>query len=420
MRDDVDLDRRYTKLYGARAGFLPRSRAAVTDWNRDLKAAVEQRVNAAGEPPLGASVRALDHLMRDDGVVRMLVAEMIEEVPEDHRTVETIPDLLRQLDHITRIAPEWHAEKDKRNFFPMSALFTYMMMTTAGEACFRNRRFNDALRGVLRDWCAHLDSPESRDVLTGEPTGWLSPSSCRQNRLDEYVIPDRDAPHWGFASFNAFFHRAIRPDLRPVAGPEDDAVVVSPNDGTVYRLARDVALQAPFWIKEQPFSLRDMLASDTLAARFEGGDVLQSYLSGADYHRWHAPVSGRVVSADVVEGLMFSNLESEGNDIKGTGSQGYYTAVNTRGLCVIEADRPGIGLVCVMPVGITEISSIGFSVAPGEHVAKGQELGRFSYGGSSLAVVFQKDAIDGFTVSTPDDDETAETLQVNAAIAIAR
>src|SRR6056297_3599327 len=102
MPDDVDLDRRYGKLYGARAGFLPRSRAAVTDWNRNLKAAVEQRVNAAGEPPLAASVRALDHLLRDDGVVRMLVAEMIEEVPEDHRTVETIPELLRQLDHITR------------------------------------------------------------------------------------------------------------------------------------------------------------------------------------------------------------------------------------------------------------------------------------------------------------------------------
>ena len=116
---------------------------------------------------------------------------------------------------------------------------------------------------------------------------------------------------------------------------------------------------------------------------------------------------------------MFSNLASEGNDIKGTGSQGYYTAVNTRGLCYIKADHEPLGTVCVMPVGITEISSIRHTVEVGDHVTKGQEIGRFSYGGSSLATIFQPGAINHFTAMVPDNPAVDGTLQVNAEMAIA-
>jgi len=31
-----------------------------------------------------------------------------------------------------------YGPKEKRNFFPMSAIFVFMMMTTAGDAIFRN------------------------------------------------------------------------------------------------------------------------------------------------------------------------------------------------------------------------------------------------------------------------------------------
>lgn len=410
-----ELDARYRGLYPVRAGFLPAGRHGVTPFNRGLQAAAMRRDDAELEP----SVQALARLMARDGVVRMLVAEMIDDVDAAHRTVETPGELLRQLDHIIRLAPHWEDDPAKRHFFPMSTLFTYMMMTRAGEAAFRNRRFNDALRAILRAWCAYLDSPDSRDVLNEGPHGWLSPQAQRYNRLDTCRIPDKDAPHWGFASFNAFFHREIKPSERPISAPGDPRVVVSANDGTVYRVAREVASDAPFWIKAQPYSVRDMLAGSPLTERFAGGDVLQSYLSGADYHRWHAPVAGTVVELRVVEGLMFSNLESMGNDISGMGSQGYYTNVNTRGICIIKADHPGLGHVCVMPVGITEVSSIRHSVEAGDRVEKGQEIGRFSYGGSSMALLFERGAIERFTAFVPDDPGRTGRIRVNAEIAIA-
>ena len=46
-------------------------------------------------------------------------------------------------------------------------------------------------------------------------------------------------------------------------------------------------------------------------------------------------------------------------------------------------------------------SSVTVIVHEGERVEKGQELGWFSYGGSTLALVFQPGAIDRFTVKGP-------------------
>jgi phosphatidylserine decarboxylase len=204
-----------------------------------------------------------------------------------------------------------------------------------------------------------------------------------------------------------------------VSDPDQPKVVVSPNDGTIYHVARCVELETEFWLKEQPYSLQDMLAGSDLTETFVHGDVLQSYLSGADYHRWHSPVAGKILATDVVEGLMFSNLSGLGNGIKGVSGQGFYAAVNTRGLVFIESDYKPLGIVCVMPVGITEISSIMHMVAPGDHVAKGQEIGRFSYGGSSMAVLFQPGAIDFFDVSDPSSSGDRETIKVNAAVAVA-
>jgi len=198
--------------------------------------------------------------------------------------------------------------------------------------------------------------------------------------------------------------------------------VISANDGKVYAIAHDVREQQRFWIKGQPYSLRDMLAGSAYLDRFIGGSVFQSFLSGANYHRWRSPIDGTVRSAAVIEGLMFSDTESAGPDpTAGTYSQGYETSVNTRGLVFIESDDPKIGLVCVMPVGITEISSITMMVRRGDRVKKGDELGLFSYGGSSMALVFQPGAIQRFTVpdNTSGNPDDGPPINVNAEIVIA-
>lgn len=420
MGDEAKLDARYRRSFGYRAGYLPRDRRSIDAWNLELR---EMLASGAREP--GDAVARLGALIDTNPIIRMYVSEMIDQVPDKHKVVHDVPELLQALELITVTAPLYNQDPNKRNAFPMSSLFTYMMMTPAGEAVFRNDDFNRGLKGVLQQWCAYLDSPESAHVLNEGPYGWLSPFAYQDMKLYEFEL-DRSKPHWGFTSYNDYFHREIRPGARPIAAPDDPKVVISPNDGNLVTIARDIKPQDKFWLKAEPFSLEDMLNRSEGWERFIGGYVFQSFLSGANYHRWRAPIDGTVRKAHVVDGLMFSEAESAGFDPSaGVLSEGYDATVNTRGLVFIESDDPQIGMVCVVPIGITEISSVQIRVKEGDRLKKGDELGCFSYGGSSMAIVFQQSAIDHFTVPTPPplpvvDPTSGPPLFANAQIAVAR
>lgn len=350
-----------------------------------------------------ASIKILDDLLRNEPIIRMYALEMLQQVPKQHQVVTSIPELLMALQVISTRAPEYNSDPQHANFFPVSTLFVYMMMTPAGQAIFRIGAFNDCIRAILKSWCVYLDSPESRNVLHTDENGWLSPSSWDRHNLDEYLIPDKSAPYWGFSSFNAFFHRQIKPECRPIDEPENVKVVVSPNDGTFYKIAQEVKSTDQFWVKSQPYSLEHMLAGDRQFQLFQGGTIFQSFLDGRNYHRFQAPIEGTVRKITTIAGLMFSNAESIGEDLTaGTYSQAYMACVNTRSLVFIESIDPGIGMVCLVAVGISEVSSISLSVEVGQVVRKGDELGYFSYGGSSICLLFQPGAIQEFTINTFD------------------
>lgn len=413
------LDERYYNHFGYIAGCLPKDREQVDAWQAELKRKLETTPRKSRSP----AVKALAELLRNDPVARMYVAQMIRQQPKAHQTVTSTADLLAALTHIVTTAPTYTPGPSQGDAFPMSNLFTYMMMTPAGEAAFRYPPFNTAIAVVLREWCAFLDGSGSLYVLNEGEHGWLNQQAYWYNKLYEFVIPDKGAPHWGWKSFNDFFHREIQADARPIAEPDNPKVIVSANDGTVYNIADNVQPSAEFWLKGQPYSLHDMLQGHYVD-RFAGGMVFQSFLSGADYHRWRSPIDGVIRKAYVADGLMFSDASSAGyDDTAATYSQGYETSVNTRGLVFVESPDPTIGMVCVMPIGITEISSVTITAKVGATVRKGDELGYFSYGGSSMALVFQPGAIDQFTVpnrpatTNPDD---GPPIRVNAQIALAR
>jgi phosphatidylserine decarboxylase len=423
---NAQLDARYARLTAVAAGYLPPNRAAVDGWHAWLR---EELRNTSAPAAWHPAVEELAKLIYRDGIVRMYVAQMIEQALKLHHEpgkpdhIENTQQLLEALNFIVKSAPRFAPkEPHGSHAFPMSNLFVYMMMTEAGEAAFRLPQLNEALRAILKEWCEFLDSGESTSVLNTGEEGWLSDPACIFNKLDEFVIPDKSAPHWGWKSYNDFFHREIEASARPIAEPENPKAIVSANDGTVWQIAHDVKASDEFWLKGQPYSLSNMLNDDeTYVRRFTGGDVFQSFLSGANYHRWHSPIDGVVRKVELVEALLFSDLEAAGYDPgAGTESLGYEASVNTRGLVYVESEDTTIGTVCVIPIGITEISSVSFAVKEGDAVKKGQELGRFSYGGSTLALVFQPGAVNRFTVSGPNDsDQLPPTIDVNAQIAVA-
>ncbi|MEX2980955.1 phophatidylserine decarboxylase associated domain-containing protein [Streptomyces sp. C36] len=418
MTTSAAIDAHYYNSFGRAAGYLPQDRAHAHAWAKEF---AERATEHKGDhiPP----VADLERLLDTDPVVHQYVAGMIEQVPEGERIVTDIPHLLQCLDKIAVTAPEYEWDPAKRVFFPMSTLFVHMMATDGGWNAFRNAAFNDALAGVLQYWFTFLSNEiageDSRVVLNKGPQGWFSQPAYEQNKLYEFDI-DLSQEYGGLASYNAFFHRPIKQEFRPLT--TDAAAVASPNDGKVVRYRQDVRRKDQFWLKGQPYSLENMLDNSEYTDRFVGGDVLQTFLSGADYHRWHSPVDGKVVACDTVPGYMFAELQSMGDDpTAGTHSQCYGASVNTRGIVIIESTAPAIGLVCVMPIGITEISSITHTVGVGDTITKGQEIGYFSYGGSSMCLLFERNKVD-ITVPQNEsgDADSGAPVFVNAQIARAK
>ena len=349
-------------------------------------------------------------------IERMYITLMIEQIPKakkwDHFRLKNVDDLLRKLNNVLTVAPDYNQTKLVGT--PFSAIILEAMGTPAGLAAFRNAKINNMFKKILNAWSKFLNSPKSRYVLNKGPNGWFSPKAMKKIHLDEY-IHDPNKKYYGFKSWNDFFTRKFIPGARPIAQPDNNKIIVSPCDFTIYKIQRDVKKYAPFWIKSQPYSLMGMLDhNEKYANMFVGGDVFQAFLNPFNYHRWHSPISGTIIAAKVIPGLYFSQTNKEtdfGEETVKTwidhsedpndqdASEGYISTNQTRALFYIRSPDPNIGIMAFMAIGMVEISTciINSYIKPGYHVKKGEEIGRFQFGGSSACLIFKKGAIKKFT-----------------------
>lgn len=402
-------------------GWLPPDQEALEAW---LTGRVE-RLDTDTDRDLHPAVAELRDLIDHDPIVRMQVTEMLAQDPKRkryrRRHVESVRQLLLLIDEVLTEAPEFNT--GELVGAPLNAILDQAMGTTAGLAAFRDERVNDAFRKILDAWSGYLSGPKSLYVLNDSPTGWMCPEAARAIGIGQYVH-DPDKEHWGFASWNDFFTRQFKEGERPIADPDDDTVIVSACEATPYAISTGVKRRERFWIKREAYSLQDMLAGDESTEEFVGGTVYQGFLSALTYHRWHSPVAGTVRNAFVHPGTYYSEGEPRGDDPAGPDdSQGYLPQVATRALIFIEADNPVIGLMCVVPVGVAEISScvIHPHVTAGYRVDKGEEIGCFQYGGSTHCLVFRPGAIAEFAVGAipQPDDPDAPAMRVGSRLAIA-
>ena len=381
-------------------GWLPGSQDDLEAWLEGHRQRVAAR---GGEIKLHPVIDEFQALIDRDPVVRMYLNEMIAQVPRSRqyskRHLESVPQMLRLINEVLTMAPEY--SEDAMVVLPLGAILDWTMSTPAGFAAFRDRRINAMIKKILGAWCEFLSSGDSRYVLNDSPSGWKGEAARRAIGIKDYQHEPGDQ-YWGFTSWNDFFTRRLADGARPVAAPDDDSVIVSACESTPHGLAVNVQLQDQFWIKSQPYSLQDMLANDKSAGQFAGGTVYQAFLSATNYHRWHSPVAGTIAAAYVQEGTYYSEADSEGAAAaEPQYSQSYLAHVAARAVILIEADNPAIGLMAFVPVGMSEVSSclIDPRIQPGYHVAKGEELGYFQFGGSTHCLVFRPGAIAAFSLT---------------------
>jgi len=373
--------------------WLPSDQAKLEKWMSNLITDVEK-----GEKPLIPVLEEFKNLIESDAEIYMQFNLMFEEVPHKppYNKDPTGKPQVRSYHHMLQLMNKIMTkslEFDTTCFvgLPICAIFGWPMATVAGYAAFLNKKVNSQLKKILNEWATFLKSEDSRYVLSTDlHKGWFGKDAqeAMPGFEKEYKC-NPELPYHGFNSWDAFFTREFRDGVRPVAYINNDAVVVNACESAPYRIARNVKLLDRFWIKSQPYSLKHMLAGDILTDNFIGGTIYQGFLSALSYHRWHSPVSGKIVKAYVVDGSYFAETLSEGFDPTGENeSQGYITEMATRALIFIEADNHEIGLMCIMPVGMTEISSCEITVYEGQHVMKGDQIGMFHFGGSTHCLIF--------------------------------
>lgn len=399
--------------------WLPRNEAHLARYRSDLAA----RARARGiDTPRTSAVIELAALVNGDPVLRMDMTRAIEQAQNEGYVLgySSIDELMSIIDYLMTYSPPF--SETSLIHCPLNAVLDWPMCMPSGYALFRDPALNAQLKRVLNCWCGFLAGPHSREYLnTSTPDGWFSPEADKRIGLSQFIC-NPDEPYWGFASWNDFFTRRFRIGMRPVDEPANDKIVVSACEAAPYNIQHDVKRDDAFWIKSQPYSLLDMFTSSQreLAEAFAGGSVYQAFLSAFNYHRWHAPVSGVISKAYVVDGTYYSDADSEGKDPGGLNdSQGYITAVAARAVIVIECDDPSIGKVGCLFVGMADVSSCVIEALPGQRVRKGDELGFFQYGGSTCCLIFERDVIRSFVPQPPFDDNGAP-VKVNTGIATAR
>ena len=266
--------------------------------------------------------------------------------------------------------------------------------TTAAAVPWRDRLRYGAqclLPQRLLTWLTHrltrLRTPWIKNALIGAFVRYF-----RVN-LDEALASDPRA----YADFNAFFTRALKSGVRPLA--PGDRVVCCPVDGAISQIGiaqADTLLQA----KGRGFSLTALLGGDPERAQpFLGGGFATLYLSPRDYHRIHLPLAGQLREMVHVPGKLFSVSPLT------TRMRANLFARNERVITLFETPVGPMALVLVGAINVASIATVwaGTITPPlgktlrhwnyppqgdgAVRLDKGAELGRFNMG-STVILLF--------------------------------
>lgn len=395
--------------------------------NDTLRAWMEKILTKAehNTTPLLPVIEDFKRFIESDPKAYMFFTQMFDQVassrkesPENLPQVRDYQHMLELMNVIMTHAPDF--DETGLVGFPFNAIFDWSMATTSGWTGFLNDKINAHLKAILNEWAIFLQSRESAKVLNDHPiSGWFGTNA--KKAMPSFVSDFKcnpELPHYGFKSWDDFFTREFRDGARPIASPEDDSIVINACESAPYRIAKNVQLYNKYWIKAQPYAIKFMLDNDPWTEKFVGGTIYQAFLSALSYHRWHAPVSGKIVKTKIIEGTYYSETLAEGIDSSGPNkSQGYLSEIATRGLIFIEADNPNIGLMCFIAIGMAEVSTCDIRVFEGQHVKKGDELGMFHFGGSTHCLLFGPDVNIEFDLAGQTPSLDSQNIPVNSKIA---
>jgi len=236
--------------------------------------------------------------------------------------------------------------------------------------------------------------------LTRQESTLTTPVIKRFAKIFNVEMDDAVEPELAqYATFNAFFTRALKPEARPITGGAGE--IACPADGRISALG-DIQDGQIYQAKNRDYSLLSLLGGDQQAARrLNNGRFATIYLSPRDYHRLHMPISGQLISQVHVPGRLFSVGPHTVRTLDNL------FARNERVIAQFETDKGLMALVLVGAINVAaietvwhglitppkgkQVSRVDYSGNESITLARGDEMGRFNMG-STIIVLLENQA----------------------------
>lgn len=182
-----------------------------------------------------------------------------------------------------------------------------------------------------------------------------------------------------FRSFDAFFTRALKKGARPLSH-----AAIFPADGR-YLFYQNIEKSDGFVVKGKKFSLKHLLNDTALAERYRQGSMAIARLCPSDYHRFHFPFDCIPGPAQLINGPLFSV-----NPIAIRHNLNIFTENKRMITCLRDCQY---GETLFVEIGATSVGTIHQTYTPNQSYQKGEEKGYFSFGGSSIILLFEPNRI---------------------------
>lgn len=263
--------------------------------------------------------------------------------------------------------------------------------------------FSNWLVSFATAWGTFLDTEESLTPVTLKT--FKEDKNAEGESMYNYPLYKKNEKEW--KTFNQFFYRefndaakgtGLSPE-RPIAEPNNNTTIVSPADCTFkacYPINEKGQVMAPDNTRLKHThsigTVDELLQYSEFSKDFYGGTFIHYFLNPFDYHRFHTPVSGKIVQIMAAVGKVYLNVEMtpDGQFDAPDGAEDSYEFNQSRGIVIVDSQCE-VGKVAILPIGMAQVSGVDmYTELQGKDVVKGQEFGKFKFGGSDIIVLFEK------------------------------
>lgn len=179
-----------------------------------------------------------------------------------------------------------------------------------------------------------------------------------------------------YKSFNEFFTRKIKKGYRSFSENSED--LCSPCDAklTVYNITDN----SHFMVKDTYYNIKSLLKSCKLAKYYKDGILLVFRLGVEDYHRYAYIDNGKQKKNYKIPGVLHTVHPAACNGLA-------VYKENTREFSILDSEN--FGKILMMEVGAMLVGRIN-NYNKETYTLRGQEKGRFEYGGSTVILALKK------------------------------